>query len=97
MLYFCTIFEKECYNHIFQNIDKIDVLKKKTKRNVINYSFPDIKSILPEGGLIISSGKTCDGGKLPNVSSFLNTLIKVHSMRARIKKAKRFKNKSARF
>ena len=35
MLYFCTIFEKECYNHIFQNIDKIDVLKKKTKRNVI--------------------------------------------------------------
>ena len=67
------------------------------KGNIINYSFPDIKSILPEGGLIISSGKTCDGGKLPHVSSFFNTLIKVHSMRARIKKAKRFKNKSARF
>ena len=82
----------------------INTNKKKTKikvrdfkGNIINYSFPDIKSILPEGGLIISSGKTCDGGKLPNVSSFLNTLIKVHSMRARIKKAKRFKNKSARF
>ena len=40
LLYFCTIFEKECYNHIFQNIDKIDVLKKKTKRNVIKHFFP---------------------------------------------------------
>lgn len=39
LLYFCTIFEKECYNHIFQNIDKIDVLKKKTKRNVITHLF----------------------------------------------------------
>ena len=39
LLYFCTIFEKECYNYIFQNIDRIDVLKKKTKGNVITHFF----------------------------------------------------------
>ena len=51
LLYFCTIFEKECYNHIFQNIDKIDVLKKKTKRNVITHLsslfYKIIKSLTP--------------------------------------------------
>ena len=39
LLYFCTIFEKACYNYIFQNIDRINKKKKKTKGNVITHFF----------------------------------------------------------
>ena len=81
MLYFCTIFEKECYNHIFQNIDKIDVLKKKTKRNVIKDYFPYLKIVevasMNEGLYLVEQGEVY--GYIDNALVLSSTIQKEFS------------------
>ena len=81
LLYFCTIFEKECYNHIFQNIDKIDVLKKKTKRNVIKDYFPYLKIVevasMNEGLYLVEQGEVY--GYIDNALVLSSTIQKEFS------------------